>query len=100
MNERDLVFDLRVDDRRVLDPVAQRLVEECDATTDESTTPFDFVPVVDQRVFAHRTRRPRGVVTHLRKHSSVALTEHLADHSAEATAVHDFERLATSRKIL
>ncbi len=48
VEELELGLDARVGDGRVLQAVAQRLVEERDALGDEPPLPADLVPVVDE----------------------------------------------------
>ena len=63
VDELELRLDVRIGDRRVLQAVAQRLVEERHAARDEAPLPADFVPVVDE-VGRGRLGAARGELSH------------------------------------
>src|SRR6185312_2501483 len=48
VEDLELVFDRRIANRRVLQTIPQRLVEEGDVLRDEASPPVDLVPVVDE----------------------------------------------------
>jgi hypothetical protein len=53
MQDLDLRLDRRVDDARVLQPVAQRLVEKRHALRNQASPALDFIPIVNEIVLAH-----------------------------------------------